>query len=165
MNQLYFLFVQVSKGCFRKMCVCFTSNSGSLPAEMNQGESAQCGLAFFCEENRREPAIPCLCSEFCTDANWGCFLECTGSNYGQMCLCGIHIPSHFPNTHPCFQPSISGGLISFFPRITTQENNGLSSGTSKQSKQCLWTQGLVSFCFTAEWRAFFLGWALENPYS
>lgn len=83
---------------------------------------------------RKQTGVKCFCPEFCVDDNWSCFLEFIGSNYDQIRFCGIHIPSHFPTTHPPFQPSIAMDVISFYPRTTTQENEGLRSGASKQSK-------------------------------
>lgn len=47
MNQLHFLFVQVSKCCFREKCLCFTLNSGSISARTNQRESEKCELTFL----------------------------------------------------------------------------------------------------------------------
>lgn len=144
MNRLYLLFVQVSKCCFRKTCLWFRLNSGSFSAEMNQENESNKSWLF----QRKQTGVKCCCPELCIGDNWSCFTEFIGCNSDQICFCGIHIPSHFSITHPPFQPSISMGVISFIPTITTQEHHGLSSGTSQQSKESFWKQGLLSFCFT-----------------
>lgn len=88
--------------------------------EWIKGNQRNVSWLFF-KGNRQE----CFCPEFHIDDNWSCFLEFTGSNYDQICFCGVHIPSHFCTTHPPILLSIFMAVISFFPGITTQNNNRL----------------------------------------
>lgn len=92
--------------------------------EWIKGNQRNASWLFF-KGNRQESGVKCFCPEFHLDDNWSCFLEFTGSNYDQICFCGIHIPPRFCTTHPPIQLSIFMADIFLFPGITTQNNNRL----------------------------------------
>lgn len=75
----------------------------------------------FFNGNRQESGVECFCPGFLIDDNWSCFLEFIGSNYDQISFCGIHIPFHFPTTHPPIQPLHLHGRHFFFSKDNRTE--------------------------------------------